>query len=165
MRVVLPLVLLLVACGSDEPARPAPSAAQATLERFRDVLLKEDWSAAYDLYAPSERKRAEGRWNVMRADADKAGSPNKSRLDGFALDVGKSAAEVAAMDLRTFFVLRNKAQGGPRGMKIEIRDFEELEGDFGMARVKFGDNLQQVPMKREDGRWYLARTLDALTDF
>ena len=130
-----------------------------------------DWRAIYALFSPSERAAAQKRWDALRQGAKTAGSVHKSVLDGLAVEVQQSAAAVRAMDLPAYFTVRNEAQarsspGNVRAyVAAQIMGIDRLSDDAAMLRIKIGEHEQQVPLKQEGGRWYLSRTLDALTDF
>lgn len=164
----------LVSCGGKpEGGEPTggtkESSPPATFEAMKRATLDGDWEALYALNAPSERKAAEAKWDAARTAA---GGDRSFVTLGERAGVGPTAA--AEMTLGESFAARNahqaEAGGKPRADAIATMEYvgtedEQEGGDVLMVRFRVTGNEQTIPMRREDGRWYVSRLLAALTDF
>lgn len=174
-RFVLPWVLLVAcslgACGevstTDTPGDATDASPEATFEAMRRATLDGDWEGLYALNLPSERAEAERRWAHGKDDA---GSADALRL--LAEQAGLETEAVASLTLLEYFAERNAHQARTsegRMMEIirraEVVGTESVDDDVVLVRFRAGEREQELPMKREDGRWYLHRVLTALTAF
>ncbi len=164
-RFIFALALVISAAGCGDKGEPV-STPRTTFEAMKAATLAEDWDALYELNAPSERKEAEARWDAARASPETM----QAALRVFARDTEQQPEVIAGMTLRELYVARIAKQAEGSSMLASVRQSQfvasQSEPD-GIRMVTFtvegGD--MDLPMKRENGRWYLWKTLTALTDF
>ncbi len=164
-RLVIALALFVSAAGCGEESEPL-STPRTTFEAMKAATLAEDWDALYELNAPSERKEAEARWDAARASPETM----QAALRVFARDTGQQPEVIAGMTLRELYVARiaKQAEGSSMLESVRLSEFvaSRSESD-GVRMVTFSHEggAMELPMKHENGRWYLWKTLTALTDF
>jgi hypothetical protein len=166
--VALALALMAAACGGETAPSPgAPSADEpsAAIERMKALAAARDWAGLYLLNAPSERREAEARWDERRRSVEHAEGVRE-----LAEALGATEGEVASWSLERLFVARTERQAESPDFQATVASarfvrLKTREGDVAIARVAMGEREQDVPLRREGGRWYLWKVLTSLTDF
>ncbi len=154
--VLLPLVLLLAACGKEPPPlRPV-------VEGFLENLRGQDYGAVYDLLATEEKADREREAERMRADIDRRGEDPKlaTKLDRIAEAFGVTIEQLKDLPSRELFVRGARAKAGARLAAMAAAEIQEeplVEGKRGTVRLRLTSRREVVTVVfiLEENEWRL----------
>ena len=149
---MLVLALTLSACGGGAGATP-----KSTFEASKNAVANKDWSALFDLIAPSARKKMEKEFEDQKKLMDNPESMEAKMLMGM---LGISAEEMKNMTMRDMFVkmmttaTKMNSDEVARMKTAKIVE-TRIDGDKATMKVKMGDREKTITLVREDGKWYM----------
>ena len=158
MMALLTLSMLFAACSGGGGG----STPESTFEAVKSVAAAKDWEGFYDLFGPSDRAKAEKKWEEYKKQFDTP--QGKMGLQAMAGLLGLDAEKIPQMSFREYFVAILGAmvkKGGPEAGQLAaianaaITD-KKVEGDQATLKFKAGETEDDLKLVKEGGSWYMA---------